>query len=560
LDGNKLLQHLCLRRNTRGARGPFRRTPQSRIPQILPFANKVVFTAVGFTGPNAATIEALSLPTGKRPVMACGDTYGRYRPNRYLTRVNHGTLFAMPFNINRMEQRGAAVPVLQGVSYSSTFGFAQWDFSTRGALVYRKNLGGESLSIGQNSFRGIEPSLSTPGEYLWLRLSPDGKKLALSVTEGGTASVWITKGGRRADRDLTGADMSYKSRSATGLACIIALGVGSMTTSAQVTVDLENRYSNVGVIMVWRVDDAGKPVELRGFASGTLIRDRVMVTAGHFTAPATSLGSLPPSIRIFASFSPTDAKDPKTWIPVVAQATHPSMPHCPPPPQCDPTDDVLVAPLEPGIADVGLIFLAHAPPGIKPAHLAVPGTLDRSEGAQTTIAGYGTTTPRRNAPPGTPIWDGKRRIRTSAVRRVIDETWALWSIPSYVCSGDSGGGIFLNLSARAANAEVLAASVSDGGRDCRRHNNNNRLDTRSTQTWINDTVRQHPYSGSSLDISARSTIDQCRDQFEDRSVGTKNMNMAVRALVLAFGLLISDVCAETELHFRFTRLLYASRT
>jgi hypothetical protein len=288
--------------------------------------------------------------------------------------------------------------------------------------------------------------------------------------------------------------MNYTIRSiATAIAGTIALGPGSMTVSAQVTIDLENRYANVGVIMVWRVDGAGKPVELRGFASGTLIRDRVMVTAGHFTAPAKALGSLPPSIRMFASFSPTDAKDPKTWIPVVRLATHPSMPHCPPPPQCDPTDEILVAPLQPGIADVGLVFLAHAPPAIKPARFAEPGALDRSEGAQTTIVGYGTTTPRhRNAPPDTAMWDGKRRIRTSALRRVVDETWALWSIPSYVCSGDSGGGIFLNPSPTVANGAVLAANVSDGGRDCRRHNNNNRLDTRSIQNWINATLRQHP--------------------------------------------------------------------
>jgi hypothetical protein len=287
--------------------------------------------------------------------------------------------------------------------------------------------------------------------------------------------------------------MTYTSRStATAIAGTIALGLGSMAVSAQATIDVANRYANVGVIMVWRIDDAGKPVELRGFASGTLIRDRVMVTAGHFTAPATSFGSLPPSIQIFASFSPTDAKDPKTWIPVVRQATHPSMPHCPPPPQCDPTDDVLVAPLEPGIADVGLVFLAHAPPGITPARFAEPGTLDRSEGAPTTIVGYGTTTPRhRHTPPDTAVWDGKRRIRTSALRRVVDETWALWSIPSYVCSGDSGGGIFLNPSPTVANGAVLAANVSDGGRDCRRHNNNNRLDTRAIQKWIDDTIKAH---------------------------------------------------------------------
>jgi hypothetical protein len=287
--------------------------------------------------------------------------------------------------------------------------------------------------------------------------------------------------------------MNYATSSmVTAMASIIALGPGSMTISAQAVVDLENRYPNVGVIMVWRVDDTGKPVELRGFASGTLIRDRVMVTAGHFTAPSTALGTLPPSIRIFASFSPTDAKDPKTWIPAVRYATHPSMPHCPPPPQCDPTDDILVAPLEPGIADVGLVFLAHQPPGVQPARLAATGILDRSEGVQMSIVGYGTTMPRRNAPAGTALsefWDGKRRIRISKLRRVVDETWALWSIPSYVCSGDSGGGIFLNPSATAAGGHVLAANVSDGGGDCRRHNNNNRLDTRTIQNWISESAR-----------------------------------------------------------------------
>ena len=193
----------------------------------------------------------------------------------------------------------------------------------------------------------------------------------------------------------------------------LAVLLGSVAASAQATVDTENSYPSVGAIMVWRVDDSGKPVELRGFASGTLIRPRVMITAGHFTAPAKALGELPPTIRIFASFSPTDARDPRSWIPVIAQATHPSMPHCPPPPQCDPTDDILVAPLEPGIADVGLVFLERAPAGIEPAVLAAPGTLDRAEGARSTIVGYGTTSPGRAlaVPVDAWPWDGKRRIR-----------------------------------------------------------------------------------------------------------------------------------------------------
>ena len=285
--------------------------------------------------------------------------------------------------------------------------------------------------------------------------------------------------------------LSRRAVSAPIPATIVFLLSGPITAFAQATVDVENRDSNVGVIMVWRVDSAGRPVELRGFASGTLIRDRVMVTAGHFTAPAKALGSIPPSVRFFASFSPADARDPKTWIPVVQLATHPSMPHCPPPPQCDPTDEILVAPLEPGIADVGLVFLAQAPAGIRPARLAQQGMLERFEGAPTTIVGYGTTTPRRQASPSdTAIWDGKRRVRTSTLRRVVDDTWALWSIPSYVCSGDSGGGIFLDVDRTATGSPLLVANVSDGGPDCRRHNNNNRLDTAAIQRWIEDTIRR----------------------------------------------------------------------
>ena len=78
------------------------------------------------------------------------------------------------------------------------------------------------------------------------------------------------------------------------------------------------------------------------------------------------------------------------------------------------------------------------------------------------------------------------------LRRVVDETWGLWSIPSYVCSGDSGGGIFLHPNPVVTDERVLAANVSDGGLDCRRHNNNNRLDTRSIQNWINDTSDNWP--------------------------------------------------------------------
>jgi hypothetical protein len=69
----------------------------------------------------------------------------------------------------------------------------------------------------------------------------------------------------------------------------------------------------------------------------------------------------------------------------------------------------------------------------------------------------------------------------------------LEEIPFCIPEVGPGGGIFLNPSPNVPDGEVLAANVSDGGRDCRRHNNNTRLDTRSIQSWINDTLQQYPH-------------------------------------------------------------------
>jgi eukaryotic-like serine/threonine-protein kinase len=159
-------------------------------PQILPGGKMVLFTAIGYAGPDHATIEALSLETGKRQVLARDGTFGRYLPGPYLTYVNQRTLFAVPLNLAGMKVRGAAVPVLEGVAYSSTFGYADLDFSRTGVLVYRKNSGAGVVAQWREN-GGKSEAITKPGNYLWPRVSPDGKRLALSVAEGGETGLWI---------------------------------------------------------------------------------------------------------------------------------------------------------------------------------------------------------------------------------------------------------------------------------------------------------------------------------------------------------------------------------
>ena len=56
----------------------------------------------------------------------------------YLVYNNQSTLFAVPFDLDMLETRGPAVPVLNDLAYNAQFGPGQFTFSVNGTLVYRK--------------------------------------------------------------------------------------------------------------------------------------------------------------------------------------------------------------------------------------------------------------------------------------------------------------------------------------------------------------------------------------------------------------------------------------
>lgn len=164
----------------------------ARWPQILPGGRFVLYTATAGAGADRATIEVQSIAGGNRKVLFSGGAFGRYLTSGHLTYVNQGTLYAMPFDLEQLAVHGVAVPVLNDVSYSPLFGYAQVDVSETGTLVYRK--GAESgLSVVDWIDRAGKrtPLLAKPGRYAWLRLSPDGRRLAVTATESGTGSILL---------------------------------------------------------------------------------------------------------------------------------------------------------------------------------------------------------------------------------------------------------------------------------------------------------------------------------------------------------------------------------
>jgi serine/threonine-protein kinase len=176
-------------------------------PQTLPGGKAVLFAVYTSPDPDNATIQVVSLVDRRRKTLVKGGTSPRYLPSGHLVYINKGTLFAIPFDLDRLETRGTAIPVLEAVSYSRDFGAAQFDFSRSGTLVYRTGGGGETGMMTVQWLDGTsgkkEPLWAKQGIYTTPRLSPDGKRLALSVNEGGRDDVWVYDPQRAAMRRLT---------------------------------------------------------------------------------------------------------------------------------------------------------------------------------------------------------------------------------------------------------------------------------------------------------------------------------------------------------------------
>jgi Tol biopolymer transport system component len=174
-------------------------------PQVLPGAEAVLFTAVS-TNSNIpdATIDVQLLRTGERKTLVRGGYYGRYAPSGHLVYMRGRTLYAAPMDPKKLTLTGPAVPVIEDIAISSVWGTAQMDFSRNGTLLYvRRKPDGKTLTWLDN--RGKTHVLRAEGEEYSpaVRLSPDGKRLALAVAGSDSVDVWVYEWERNTMTRLT---------------------------------------------------------------------------------------------------------------------------------------------------------------------------------------------------------------------------------------------------------------------------------------------------------------------------------------------------------------------
>jgi Tol biopolymer transport system component len=99
---------------------------------------------------------------------------------------------AVPFDPQRLTVTGAAVPVVEGVLQSTLTGAAQYSFSTTGSLVYVPgSVQGAQRRLVWVSRKGAEQPLAAAARaYVFPRLSPDGRRVVVGITEQ-ESQLWL---------------------------------------------------------------------------------------------------------------------------------------------------------------------------------------------------------------------------------------------------------------------------------------------------------------------------------------------------------------------------------
>ncbi len=161
-----------------------------RWPEVLPDARGVLFTA-GIPGTSIGSLRVLPKSGGQAKTLVDNSPYGRFLTGGYVVYYQDGKLFAAAFNLSRLEISGPPVLLVDRVAADTVRG-AIFEISPSGTLLYRA--GDEELSrmpFWLNSSGKFQQLAVRSGSYLTPRLSPDGKRLAFSVAQGGEYHLWI---------------------------------------------------------------------------------------------------------------------------------------------------------------------------------------------------------------------------------------------------------------------------------------------------------------------------------------------------------------------------------
>jgi len=158
---------------------------QPTFPEVLPGGRVVLFTVIATRSNTPALsavdpgsrVDAVDLVTGRRITLVRGGGHQRYLRSGHLVFGAAGSIRAVAFDPQTLEVRGTPVEVLRDS------GSDYFEVANDGTLIYMR--GGRTATVATLVWvdrEGREEPLGAPSmPYIYPRLSPDGRRLALDV-------------------------------------------------------------------------------------------------------------------------------------------------------------------------------------------------------------------------------------------------------------------------------------------------------------------------------------------------------------------------------------------
>jgi Tol biopolymer transport system component/tRNA A-37 threonylcarbamoyl transferase component Bud32 len=167
-------------------------------PDALPNGRGLVYRSRTNLDPNDFELVAYDFGTKTRHVLTKG-LLARYVAPGYLVYLRaDGAVLAAPFDQDKFELTGPAVPLFEGVMVKP-FGSADIMISRQGTLMYVPGLASDAGGVmelvwvtREGGITPLDPPVTyNPSANPSVSLSPDGKRIALDVVGSASPDIWI---------------------------------------------------------------------------------------------------------------------------------------------------------------------------------------------------------------------------------------------------------------------------------------------------------------------------------------------------------------------------------
>jgi eukaryotic-like serine/threonine-protein kinase len=136
-------------------------------------------------------IRAGSLDSKQTSQILAEGSNAVYVEPRQLLFYRGGNLLAQRFDPSSLKISGEAVPIAEGVGYIEARKFALFSASPAGILVYARAVEFPSRLTWFDRLGRPVGTVGDSGDYNSPQLSPDGRRLAVTLKEGQKSSIWL---------------------------------------------------------------------------------------------------------------------------------------------------------------------------------------------------------------------------------------------------------------------------------------------------------------------------------------------------------------------------------